>query len=123
MEWIIDNWFIGIGLIAILAVAIVAVKMFWDLPTPAQIVKIKEWLLWAVSKAEYELGEGTGALKLRYVYDAFVDKFPMAAKIISFETFAKWVDEALDKMRELLSTNEKVAELIAPVEPVEEPTE
>ena len=37
---------------------------------------VKEWLLWAVTQAEQYLGSGTGALKLRYVYDLAVEAFP-----------------------------------------------
>ena len=57
------------------------------MPTNEQLKKVKEWLLWAVAEAEKELGSGTGQLKLRYVYDMFIVKFPSLAKIISFETF------------------------------------
>ena len=114
MDFLIENWYIIVAGIAALVAALVAVKHYWGLPTAQQIAAIKEWLLWAVTQAEADLGSGTGQLKLRYVYDMFVGQFPWAAKVISFELFSKMVDEALDKMREMLKTNPAVAALVAP---------
>ena len=74
--------------------------------------KAKEWLKWAVSYAEQELGTGTGQLKLRMVYDMFVDKFPALASILPFNIFSKWVDLALEWMREQLEKNENIKMLI-----------
>jgi len=116
MNWIIENWFILLGLISLGSVALIAVKHYWGLPTNTQIAQIKAWLLWAVVEAEKELGGGTGKLKLRFVYDLFIAKFPLVAKVISFELFSAWVDEALVEMKELLATNEKVAQFVAPKE-------
>lgn len=74
--------------------------------------KAKEWLKWAVCMAEKELGEKTGQLKLHYVYDLFVEKFPALASILPFSIFSKWVDLALDWMKELLEKNENVKAVI-----------
>ena len=62
-----------------------------------------------MTEAEKELGSGTGQLKLRQVYDLFVQRFPAVAAVISFDTFSGWVDEALEQMREMLAKNEQVA--------------
>ena len=72
-----------------------------------------EWLLYAVTKAEKELGAGTGKLKLRYVYDMFVARFEWLAKVITFDMFSMMVDEALEQMRTMLDSNEAVQKLIA----------
>lgn len=112
MTWLIDNWYIAIGIIAVLVVAGFAIYKFTGLPNKEQMVKIKEWLLFAVVEAEKELGSGTGKIKLSMVYSAFITKFPITSKIISFETFSKLVDIALDEMKELLESNEKVKQLI-----------
>jgi hypothetical protein len=105
MKWIIDNW----SLLVVLACAVIAifiyVKKFVNMPTEAQIAKVKEWLLYAVLQAESEFGGGTGQLKLRYVYDLFLSRFPDIAKVISFEMFSTLVDEVLEQMRHLLETN------------------
>ena len=50
-----------------------------------------------------------GQLKLRQVYDLFVQRFPAVAAVISFDTFSIWVDEALEQMREMLAKNEHAA--------------
>lgn len=109
---IMDNWYIFLGIGAVAVVAGLAVGKFFCLPTATQIDKAKEWMLWAVTRAEAELGGGTGQLKLRFVYDLFVERFPAIAKAISFDTFSLWVDEALDDMREMLKQNEAVQNLV-----------
>ena len=113
MEFIVEYWAVIVAAIAILAVAIVAIVRFVGLPTASQLAKVKEWLLWAVTEAEKELGGGTGQLKLRQVYDLFVTRFPWLAKLISFELFSTMVDEALDEMRHLLDTNTAVAAFVS----------
>lgn len=112
MEWIIENWALLFGVIAVVVAAGFYIFKFSGLPTTSQVEKVKEWLLFAVSMAEAELGSGTGQLKLRMVYDMFVARFPLVAKVISFETFAEWVDVALDRMREMLRTNEAIADAV-----------
>ena len=69
---------------------------------------LKNWLLYAVAAAEKALGSGTGELKLRQVYDAFLVKFPITSKFMSFETFKTLVDDALNTLEELIQGNEKV---------------
>lgn len=108
MEFIIENWPIIVAALAAVAVLTAAVVTFAGLPTEAQLAKVKEWLLWAVTEAEKDLGGGTGKLKLRQVYDLFVTRFPWLAKLVSFELFSDMVDEALEQMREMLDTNEAV---------------
>ena len=112
MEWIIENWALVLGIAAIVIAAGFYIFKFSGLPTADQVAKVKEWLLFAVMMAEAELGSGTGQLKLRMVYDMFVARFPLIAKVVSFEMFAAWVDEALDRMKELLSTNKAIAEVV-----------
>ena len=108
MEWLIDNWTLLVVVLAAMICVAVYVKKFADKPTEAQIAAIKEWLLWACMVAEKELGGGTGKLKLRSVYDAFLTKFPWAARVISFEEFSVMVDSALIELRKLLETNEAI---------------
>lgn len=108
MEFIIDNWYVIFALVAlVIAITYICIRYF-NKPTEEQIKALKEWLLYAVTLAEKELGSGTGKLKLRQVYDLFLIRFPWLAKIISFDTFSKYVDEALEQMKGLLSTNVNV---------------
>ena len=106
VEFLIAYWWLLIIAVAILAVAGYAVYVFVKMPSNSQITKVKEWLLWAVTEAERELGSGTGQLKLRYVYDMFIVKFPAIAKVISFEAFSLMVDEVLEKFKDLLDKNQ-----------------
>lgn len=105
MEFFINYWYLLIAAIAALAVAGYAIYAFIKRPTTEQISKVKEWLLYAVTKAEKELGSGTGQIKLRYVYNMFIAKFPYLVKVIPFEVFSVLVDETLDKFREMLNNN------------------
>lgn len=107
--WLAENWYLALTAVVMVVMAVVLVSSFVKLPTKEQIAKIKEWLLYAVTEAEKELGGGTGQLKLRQVYDLFVQRFPAVAAVISFDTFSLWVDEALEQMREMLTKNENVA--------------
>ena len=66
---------------------------------------IKEWLLYAVIKAEKELGSKTGKIKLRQVYNEFIITFPVISKFIKFKWFSSLVDLALAEMKKLLNTN------------------
>lgn len=69
---------------------------------------VKEWLKWAVAKAENELGSGTGELKLRRVYDWAVEKFPIIKYVLPFCIFSAWVDVALNTLKEQIETNEDI---------------
>ena len=96
----------------LLALAAAAAARFLEMPSAEQREKVKEWLLWAVTEAEKELGSGTGQLKLRQVYDLFLQRFPAIAKRISFATFSYWVDKALIDMREMLNKNKAIYRMV-----------
>lgn len=108
MDFLINYWWIIVIGIAAIAVVIYAIYAFAKRPTSEQIAKVKEWLLYAVTEAEKELGGGTGQIKLRYVYDMFLSKFPFLTKVISFDMFSTLVDEVLEKFRAMLETNPKL---------------
>lgn len=98
--------------IAAFIVAVFGIQKVNSIPTGKEIETLKEWLKYAVTAAEQALGSGTGQLKLRYVYDLFVDKFPWLAKAISFSRFSEYVDEALVWMRGQLESNTAIAEIV-----------
>lgn len=114
MEFIMNNWYIIIAVSAALGVAVAAIIRFFKLPTEAQLDNVREWLLYAVTEAERELGSGTGQLKLRSVYDMFVLRFPSLVHIIPFDWFSELVDEALVEMREMLAKNQNVKKIVCP---------
>lgn len=95
-------------MVLVLVIFVVAGIIYFN----GQKKKAKDWLVWAVSQAEAQLGGGTGKLKLRYVYDLFIGKFPMFSTLISFETFANWVDISLVTMKEYIETNDAIADVI-----------
>lgn len=112
LNFIYSYWYILISAFAVLVVAGVAVYNFTKMPKSEQLEKLQEWLLYAVVEAEHYLGSGTGQIKLRMVYDMFLGKFPTIAKIMAFSTFSALVDDALDKMEELLKSNKNLAEYV-----------
>lgn len=77
-----------------------------------QRTKCLEWLKYAVSEAERLLGEKTGQLKLRMVYDWFCEKFPIIASILPFQVFSAWVDVALQTMDKWLECGNKIGDYI-----------
>lgn len=105
MGWIAENWAVIVAFACGMTVTLLFAVRFSKEPTEAKIEMIKEWLLYAVTMAEKELGGGTGQVKLRYVWDMFIKTFPALAPLVPFEVFSQLVDEALDQMRHLLETN------------------
>lgn len=97
MKWIIDNWSLIVILIAVIAYFIITGKE-----------GIIQALVYMTGQAEKELGSKTGQIKLRYVYNMFVEKYPVLSKIIPFGVFSNWVDEALDQLKHLMETNDQV---------------
>ncbi len=102
-----------VAVTAILAGAGYSVYVFIKKPSTEQLKSLKEWMLWAVTKAEKELGSGTGKLKLRYVYDMFITKFPWLRNTISFEIVSMMVDDALEEMRIMLERNKAVKDFVS----------
>lgn len=113
MKFITENWFVIVALAAVGGSIGYAIYSFVKMPSTKQLEKVREWLLYAVTKAEKELGAGTGKIKLRYVYDMFVARFEWLAKVVTFEMFSMMVDEALEQMKSMLEENEAVQKLVA----------
>lgn len=111
-EFIITYWMFFFVAAAAFFVAGIAIANFVKKPNEEQIQKVKEWLLYAVVEAERNFGTETGQIKLRYVYDLFVMKFPFLVAVISFDKFSEMVDEVLDRFEELLKENKALVEYI-----------
>lgn len=111
LHFINDNWFLIVAAIATVSVISIKLYKWFKQPSAEQMKQIQEWLLYAVAEAEKTLGSGTGELKLRYVYDKFVTKFPAIAIFINFDDFSIMVEKALQKFEELLQTNKKIEKL------------
>lgn len=98
MDWLINNWYYIVFFILVILICVYG----------CMTGKVKEWLKYAVTLAEKELGSGTGQLKLRQVYDWFVDTFPVFSKILPFAIFSKMVDSALEWLRIELEKNNNI---------------
>ena len=107
-----ENIAVIIGICCVVGVIGFGIYQFIKLEKDKQLEIVKEWLLLAVVEAEKKLGGGTGQIKLRYVYDMFIEKFKFLALMITFEQFSIMVDMALDKMRLMLSSNEKLKDYV-----------
>lgn len=112
MTNLFTNWVLIAAALVVIGMCIYVMWEFSRKPREEQIKQVREWLLWAVTLAERELGGGTGQLKLRYVYDMFVERFPWLAKIIGFDWFSDLVDDALEQMRGMLSTNKAIKAIV-----------
>lgn len=112
MSFITENLLSIIVTVGVVFVAGFYIVEFWKKNKTEQLSNVKEWLLYAVTLAEKELGGGTGELKLRYVYDMFVAKFTWVSKFVSFDLFSEMVDEVLERMNHLLATNVAIEEFV-----------
>lgn len=113
MEDMLNIWSCS-AIVLVIAVLTVLIALLISKIAPEQVDKIREWLVYATAIAEKEFGGGTGRLKLRYVYDLFVAKFPWLSKIVSFNFFSDLVDDALDEMNYLIDTNPAIQSYVAP---------
>ena len=102
-----------VGIAILIALVGLSGYRFAKLSKEQKIANVKEWLKWAVTEAEKKLGGGTGQLKLRYVYNLAVAKFPWLVSIVSFEMFSGWVDEALDWMKQQLESNQSINDYVS----------
>ena len=114
MRQINENWYLIVALLVAATVVVYTIYRFIGLPTKKQKEKVTEWLIWACIEAEKSLQSGTGQLKLRKVYDAFVavPSFSWVSKIISFETFSDWVTIALERAKLMLVSNPDLANYV-----------
>lgn len=104
MEVLIHNW--GVILIAVLVVAGLISYIAKDKKNA------QKWLLYAVTEAEKQFGSKTGVLKLRFVYNWFIEIYPLLSKFVSFEEFSVMVDVALDEMRHFINTNTAIFDYV-----------
>lgn len=96
MNWILNNLEIVIFLI------LVTVGSVSFLLKKGNIQKL---LVYICLEAEKRFGSKTGQIKLRFVYDWFMGKFPFMSALISFEEFSKMVDKALEEMEKQIKSN------------------
>ena len=110
-NFFIENWHMIVIGLAVIVAAVFFIIRFFKQSDQVKYEQIRGWLLQAIILAEQEYGSGTGRMKLSAVYDAFCIALPWIARVISFETFAKYVDEALEEAKEILAKNAEMAAL------------
>ena len=72
----------------------------------------KNWLVYAVSKAEKLFGSKTGKLKLRDVYYLAIEAYPLIVKLLPFSIFSILVDSSLKAMRLMIENNKEISDII-----------
>lgn len=72
----------------------------------------KNWLVYAVSKAEKLFGSKTGKLKLRYVYYLAIEAYPLIVKLLPFSIFSILVDSSLKAMHLMIENNKEISDII-----------
>ena len=119
LSFIATYWYLIVAAIAIISVISIKVYVFLKTPGKEQLNKIQEWLVWAVAQAEKELGSGTGQMKIKYVYNLFITKFPSIAIFVPYSLFSSMVEKALDEFKDLVSNNQRISEEFAVEEAIE----
>ena len=57
MKFIVENWFVIVAIAAVGGSIGYAIYSFVKMPSDKQLSKVREWLLYAVTKAEKELAK------------------------------------------------------------------
>ena len=90
MKYIVENWFVIVGLIAVCAAGGYAVYVFVKMPSDKQLNKVREWLLYAVDYGR----KGTGSAGVRiksncnmYMIYSSAHGSQWFARVISFGGF------------------------------------
>ena len=112
MTNVFTDWVLVAAALVVIGLCLYVLWEFSRKPRKEQINQLRKWLLYAVIRAEQELGGGTGELKLVMVYDRFIERFPWLAKVVSFEWFCELVDEALERMRKILEENKSIKAIV-----------
>lgn len=112
MEWLAQHWGLVCTIFVFLAGGIKAVLTFNAKSKEQKLESLRAFLLQACLKAEIEFGSKTGRIKLSQVYSDVCSSLPWVAKAISFEEFSATVDDILVELRNMLSSNDKVATMV-----------
>lgn len=110
--WLLHN--IDTLLITTVVLAFVGYLVYTYLTAPSEKRKsmIYSWLLQAVVEAEKIFKSKSGSLKFSYVYDAYLQRFPLISRFLPKAIFMELVNEALVEMRKLLEHNKSVKDYI-----------
>ena len=97
------------SILIVLAVLVVATILFFIAKGKYRKVA-KQILLSLVIAAEQRFGGGTGEIKFSYVAEKLHEKMPFVVQILFTEKdIAKMIEDAVDKMKEILANNPEAA--------------
>lgn len=80
---------------------------------------LKNTLLYLCTEAEKQYGSKTGQIKLSYTWDQACQAFPFLTKFLTFDMFSKMVDKCLVNFKNMVISNEKVAEYVGAEKKIE----
>lgn len=112
MTNLINDWYLYICILCVVVAVVATCERFTKLPKEEQIENIKHWLVWLCIEAERELQTGTGQAKLKRVYSVVCTTFTWVVKLITFEEFSKYTDDALLEAKTMIVNSPKLAEWI-----------
>ena len=102
---------ITIAIIVFSLAAIYVVDMMKK-PKEEQLKELEKFLRYLVWQAEEYFGSKTGQLKLAFVYNMAVEKFPWIAEVMTYEEFdQKYVKGALAWLKKQLEENPAIKKL------------
>lgn len=110
LNWIMENWFIIVAVMALIFVAAYQCLKFSKLTKKQQLAKIKRTAYILVAEAEFSFGSKAGQAKFNYVYKMLANKFPLFNRIPK-EAAYKIIDEALDELKEALKEEKELNEI------------
>ena len=100
----------NLGNILLLVIAIIAIIVAIKLK---YVKQVKQILLYLVTKAEKEYGDGTGKLKLSAVSEWVYEKLPSLARVfISADLIEELINKAVEEMKEYLADNTKANAIV-----------
>ena len=109
-EWILQH----LASITLAVIFIVVILVLWFAWRGKYRDKAKQMLLSLVIAAEEKFGGGTGELKFAYVAERIYEIMPGIFQVFfKAEDIAGWIEDAVTKMKEYLSENEKAAAYVA----------
>lgn len=110
-------WIVLIVLVVVTGLVIYSMMVDGKV-TSDELDAFRKWLVYAVTVAENTFGAKMGPIKLHWVYDLALERFPWIASAITVEQFDAYVDEAIIKMYELACDNDKILKFIDGVEEI-----
>ena len=112
LKMIVENWLLFVIAAVIVLLTVYAVLKFLKLTPEQKLDRVKMALLYMVIEAEKELKRKTGQAKRSKVWNWIVENFPIISLFITEEKFDSMLEEALEKMRNMLESNSSLYDYV-----------